>query len=175
MKALLLGMLLLVLAQSSVAGFFDLSPRELPFSAPDVRFVSGTKTHALKEYKGHKAMLWLFSTWCHTCVASIRMMQEKQVVWKKTGLVILAVRNFNNDGSPGLDMPAFIQKFAPLLAKEKNWVAGEATAEMDRQFNARNFPDIYFLIDEKGFVQVVSTAPTATINKILNFARGVSK
>ena len=121
MKALSLGVvLLLVLVHPALAGFFDLSPRELPYPAPDVRFTSGSKSHALKEYKGHKVMLWMFSTWCHTCVASIKLMQEQQVIWKKTGLVILAVRNVDNDGIPGLDMPAFIQKFAPLLAKENN-------------------------------------------------------
>jgi len=119
-------------------------------------------------------MLWMFSAWCHTCVASIKVMQEKQALRKKTGLVVLAIRNRDNDGYPGLRMPAFMQKFAPLLAQQRNWVAGEATAEMDQQLNARNFPDIYFLIDEKGRVQVVSTAPTATISKIQSFARGAA-
>ena len=60
-------------------------------------------------------MLWLFSTWCHTCVASIKVMQEKQTDWKKTGLVILAIRNYNNGGYPGPDMSEFIQKFAPQI------------------------------------------------------------
>jgi len=117
-------------------------------------------------------MLWLFSTWCHTCVASIKVMQEKQTDWKKTGLVILAIRNYNNGGYPGPDMSEFIQKFAPQIKNMNNWVIGEATEEMYHKLNARKFPDIYFLIDKKGFVQVVSTAPTATMNKILNFSRG---
>lgn len=117
-------------------------------------------------------MLWMFSTWCHTCVAGVQVMQEKQATWEKTGLVILAVRNHNNGGYPGADMSAFMQKVAPQLLNEKNWVIGEATAKMYQQLNAKKYPDIYFLIDEKGLVQTVSTAPTASLDKILNFAHG---
>lgn len=120
-------------------------------------------------------MLWLFSTWCHTCVAGVQVMQEQQATWEKSGLIILAIRNHNNGGYQGPDMPVFMQKIAPRMVNMNNWVTGEATEKMYHQLNAKKFPDIYFLIDEKGFVQVVSTAPTATMNKILNFARGASK
>tara|TARA_R110002095_G_scaffold24802_2_gene25801 strand:- start:856 stop:1362 length:507 start_codon:yes stop_codon:yes gene_type:complete len=168
-------MFLLVLSQSASAGFFDLAPQPLPYAAPEVQFISQATPHNLSGYKGHKVMLWLFSTWCHTCVAGVQVMQEQQATWEKSGLIILAIRNHNNGGYQGPDMPVFMQKIAPRMVNMNNWVTGEATEKMYHQLNAKKFPDIYFLIDEKGFVQVVSTAPTATMNKILNFARGASK
>lgn len=176
MKAISIAMVLFVMfTQSSSAGLFDLAPQELPYSMPDVRFISESKPHSLTEYKGRKVMLWLFSTWCHTCVAGVKVMQDNQAIWEKTGLVVLAVRNHNNGGYPGLDMPAFMKKIAPQLMNKKNWVIGEATAEMDQKINTKKFPDIYFLIDENGMVQNVSTAPTATLKQIIKFAQGGSQ
>lgn len=176
MKTQLLALLLFVAtAQTSTADFFDLSPQSLPYAVPDMQFADKSVTHSLAEYKGQRVMLWLFSTWCHTCIASVKKMQEKQVVWEKTGIVILAIRNHKNGGYPGLDMSAFLQKIAPQIKSLDNWVTGEASAEMDQLLNAKKFPDIYFLIDEKGLVQVVSTAPTVTMDKILRFSQGVPK
>lgn len=141
----------------------------------DVSFTSQAKQHLLAEYKGHKVMLWLFSTWCHTCVAGVKAMQKKQAALKKTGMVIVALRNFNNGGYPGADMLAFMQRFAPRLKNLDNWIIGEASKQMNRELNQKKFPDIYFLIDEKGWVRAVNTAPNVSMNLILKFAAGVSK
>jgi len=46
---------------------------------------------------------------------------------------------------------------------------------MDKELNAKKFPDIYFLIDEQGNVQAVGTAPTVTMDTILKFAKGTAK
>ncbi|GMR05774.1 MAG: hypothetical protein BMS9Abin25_0349 [Gammaproteobacteria bacterium] len=163
--------LLLFMTQSLTAWSFNLAPEKVPFTAPDVRFSSQGGEHSLTEYKGRKVMLWLFSTWCHTCVASVKAMQKKQATWEKTGLEILVLRNYKNGGYPGVDMPAFIQRFAPQVKQTNAWTIGEASQQMDQKLNAKKFPDIYFLIDEKGWVQAVNTAPNITMDVILKFAR----
>jgi len=167
--------LLILWTPPSMADFFDLSPQSLPYAAPDVQFNAQGTTHSLAEYKGRKIMLWLFSTWCHTCIIGVKAMQKEQAIWDKTGLVILAVRNYNNGGYPGPDISTFMKKIAPSLLNHKGWVNGEATKDMYQKMNAKRFPDIYYLIDKKGRVQVVSTSPTATMNKILKFAQGTSE
>ncbi len=167
--------LLLFMAQPLTAWSFDLSPKKLPFMIPDAGFKSQSKQHSLSEYKGHKLILWLFSTWCHTCVAGVKAMQEKQAVWKKNGMLIISLRNFDNGGYPGADMPTFMQRFAPRLKNLDNWIIGEASKKMDRELNQKKFPDIYFLIDEKGWVRAVNTAPNVSMNLILKFATGMSK
>ena len=169
-RHLLSGILLFTLSVS--AGAFNLAPQKLPFSAANLSFTSQGKQHTLSEYKGKKVMLWLFSTWCHTCVASVKAMQKQQAIWEKSGIVILALRNYKNGGYPGVDMPAFMQRFAPDVKKLNNWVIGEASEKMDEMLNKKKFPDIYFLIDQKGFVQMVNTAPNVTMKKIINFANG---
>ncbi len=159
-------------AQSASAGFFDLAPQPVPYPAPDVQFSSQSKMHTLADYKGKKVMLWMFSTWCHTCVAGLHALQKQQAILKNKALAVLAIRNYNNGGYPGVRMPEFIDKFAPALKKEKNWVFGEASQAMYQQINAKKYPDIYFLIDEKGMVQTVSTAPNASMDKIMAFIKG---
>lgn len=89
---------LFVWTPTASAGFFDLSPQPLPYLAPEAKFSRQSIEHSLFDYKGKKIMLWMFSTWCHTCVAGVKEMQKRQADWKKAGLVILAIRNHNNGG-----------------------------------------------------------------------------
>ena len=159
--------------QPLTAWAFNLSPQKLPFVVSDVSFTAQSKQHSLAEYKGKKVMLWLFSTWCHTCVASVKAMQKKQTTWKKSGIVIIALRNFDNGGYPGVDMPTYMRKFAPQLKNYDNWITGQASRKMDQILNQKKFPDIYFLIDEKGRVRTVNTAPNISMDVILKFAQGI--
>ncbi len=163
----------LVLITTSMAAWsLDLSPEKLPFSVAASSFSSQNKQHLLSEYQGKKVMLWLFSTWCHTCVASVKAMQKNQAILKKNGLVILALRNYNNGGYPGVSMAEFMKKFAAEVIGQKNWVIGEASKQMDKKLNPKKFPDVYFLIDEQGLVKAVNTAPNRTMKTILAFAAG---
>ncbi len=160
---------------TSTAWTFNLAPQPVPFSASDASFLIATKQHRLSEYKGRKVMLWLFSTWCHTCIASVKKLHQYQARLEKTGLLILAVRNFNNGGVAGLLMTDFIRKIQPEILQYKNWQLAEATAELDKMLNTRKFPDIYFLIDEQGVVQKVDTAPNIHMQSILHFAQQTIK
>ncbi len=94
---------------------------------------------------------------------------------EKNGMLIISLRNVDNGGYPGADMPTFMQRFAPRLKNLDNWIIGEASKKMDRELNQKKFPDIYFLIDEKGWVRAVNTAPNVSMNLILKFATGMSK
>ncbi|MFK5915716.1 MAG: hypothetical protein QM484_15220 [Woeseiaceae bacterium] len=87
------------------------------------------------------------------------LIQKKQAILKENGLVILALRNYKNGGYPGVSMPAFMKKFGPQTLGFDNWVIGEASKQMDHKLNTTKFPDVYFLIDKKGFVQTVNAAP----------------
>ena len=163
---------LLFITPSMATWSFNLSPEQLPFSVSELNFLSQSKSVPLSQYKGKKVMLWLFSTWCHTCVASVKAMQKKQTIWQKKGLIILALRNYENGGYPGVSMAAFLKRFGPQIPGFDNWIIGNASKEMDKKLNAKKFPDIYFLIDEEGLVQTVNTAPNRTMKIILNFING---
>jgi len=165
--------LLLCLMSISNAWSFSLTDKTLPYASPDVSFVSSDgKEHRLDEYQGKKTMLWLFSTWCHTCVAGVKALEKKQTILEKQGLVILAIRNHNNGGYPGADMLNFMKKFSQKSVDSDNWVLGEASVQLYQQMNPLKYPDIFFLIDEKGLIQKVSTAPNINMKSILGFAQG---
>jgi len=152
-----------------------LTKKALPYAAPDISFKSNGQTLSLKKYQGQRVLLWMFSTWCHTCVAGVKALEKQQDALEKSGLKILAIRNYNNGGYDGLDMPNFMKKFGPYTLTSHNWVLGESSPEMYKQLNPIKFPDIYFLIDEQGQIQVVNTAPNLTMNKIVNFASSATQ
>lgn len=163
--------LLVVLAAPAAAGMLDLADRPLPYPMPAVEYTSRGQPRSLAALEGRRYMLWLVSTWCHTCIASLRVMEEAQTERGRHGFRVLLVRNHDNDGAPGPDARGFARRFAPGLLEASNWRFGEASAQMKQTLNPRQYPDIYFLVDERGRVQAVSTAPTATLDRILGFAR----
>lgn len=163
--------LLVALAAPAAAGMLDLADRPLPYPMPAVTFTSGEQARSLAAFEGRRYMLWLVSTWCHTCIASLRMMDKANDRLAKQGFTIVLVRNHDNDGAPGPDARGFAHRFAPKLLDAANWRFGEASAQMKQTLNPRQYPDVYFLVDERGRVQAVSTAPTATLDRILGFAR----
>lgn len=170
----LIAAMLLASAPAVTAWSWNLAERPLPYAAPAATLHSQGKDIALTEYHGRKIMLWLFSTWCHTCVAGAQALGKINPDLRRHGVVVLAVRNHNNGGTPGPSIEEFFVRLGDSSVKADNWVLGEASAEMDRRYNARQFPDIYFLIDEQGQVRVVSTAPAATLNTIEQFASNPS-
>jgi thiol-disulfide isomerase/thioredoxin len=164
--------LLCVTSPCQAAWDLNLSEKPLPYPAPEGLFVSQGKVVPIEKYRGHKVMLWLFSTWCHTCVVAAKSLEKNNAELQKSGLVILALRNHKNGGNPGLSIEQFIEKFAASMTQAENWILGEATAQLDNSYNAHHYADVYFLIDEQGMVQVVSTSPAATLSSIQRFVKG---
>lgn len=116
-------------------------------------------------------MIWLLSTWCGSCAAGLQAMSENAPDLEKTGLRVLVLRNYRNDGYPGLQIDAFVQKVLPGVVLPNNWILGQASAQMDDAYNHRHYPDIYFLIDRQGRVVDVNGAPSATMARIIAFAK----
>ncbi len=165
-------LLLIVFASGRIsAGMLDLAPRPLPFPMPAVTYAANGQAHSLAELQGKPYMLWLVSTWCHTCIASLRVMDKANDQLMQQGFTILLLRNHDNDGAPGPDARGFAQQFAPGLSGQANWRFGEASAQMKQALNAKQYPDIYYLVDAHGQVQTVSTAPTVTLDRIRRFAQ----
>jgi len=143
---------------------------KLPVKAPPASFASGGKQIPLARYQGKKVMLWMFSTWCGSCAAAFEALAEQQPALAKAGLRIIALKNYENGGYPGPSLQDFVKRYGTTLLKAPNWIFGEVTAEMASRYNPRRYPDIYFLIDEKGMLQAVNGAPSATMSTIKKFA-----
>jgi len=143
--------------------------------APDTYFYVNSKKVLLKNFKGKKVMLWLFSTWCPSCIVGFQALAKKQPELKKDNLTIIILRNYKNGGYPGPTAIEFAKKYGENLLKAKNWVFGEASNNLESIYNSKKYPDIYFLINSKGYVININGAPAATLDNILSFAKSKKK
>jgi len=126
------------------------------------------KQAELSDFKGKKVMLWFLATWCSSCSAGARVLAQNNS--KLGNLTIIAIETYGDAGYQGPPVKEFAQRTDPNLLSMPNWVWGNASQEATAIYNSRNFPDIYFLIDENGILQDVDSAPAATINKIIQFS-----
>ena len=140
--------------------------------APNTYFYVNSKKVSLKNFEGKKVMLWLFSTWCPSCIVGFQALAKKQPELKKDNLTIIVLRNYKNGGYPGPTVIEFAKKYGKNLLKAENWVFGEASNNLESIYNAKKYPDIYFLINSKGFIININGAPAATLDNILSFAKG---
>ena len=137
--------------------------------APEATFRTiNNKQVSLSDYRGKKVMLWFLATWCSSCSAGARVLAQNNS--KLGNLTIIAIETYGDAGYQGPPVKEFAQRTDPNLLSMPNWVWGNASQEATAIYNSRNFPDIYFLIDENGILQDVDSAPAATINKIIQFS-----
>ena len=143
--------------------------------APDASFKAGNKTLQLSHFQGKKRILWLFSTWCPSCAVGLQELSKKQPELLNNDVQVIALRNYNNGGYPGLSgsIDTFIKKFLknPRLLKAKNWTFGEASKDLEHKYNPNHDPDIYFLINSKDNVVKKGTALGAHLKEIMSFTR----
>lgn len=156
---LLLGSLALISATATAA------------TAPAATY---TNTHGqpvnTTTLKGHASMLWLISTWCRSCSAGLSTLNAHVDQLRASGLHVVILRTYQNGGVPGADIASFVARNAPRLM-HANVALGDATQGLERTYDPRHYPDIYYLIDANGQIQGVDTAPSVTLGKILRFAK----
>jgi thiol-disulfide isomerase/thioredoxin len=146
----------------------------LPIVAPQASFSIEGTPYTLSQFKNRRVMLWFLSTWCTSCSVALEALENKQPELIESGLQIVALKNHENGGYPGPTMHEFVNHFSPDLFDAPNWLIGDASAELGTTYNPRRYPDIYFLIDEKGMLVAVEGAPGATLDVIMDFARGAT-
>lgn len=140
-------------------------------SAPDASFTTlSGETVRLSDYQGQKRMVWLFATWCPSCKEGARALQDNSDQLGE--MEIIGVKTAGNASYEGPSAREFVQSFAPSLLDADGWTWGTASQEMTDTYNPENRPDIYYLVDTDGTIQVQSTAPAATIDSIFQFAQG---
>lgn len=142
-----------------------------PVPAPNASFLVNGKQEFLSQYRGHKVMLWLYSTWCSSCADGLHALQNKKAELAHDGVTLIALDNYKNDGYHGLTVKEFVGKFAPSLEGARGVVLGTATKGLRNIYNAKEYPDIYYLINAKGMVEVISGSPDSSMKTILHFAK----
>ena len=127
----------------------------------------------LSEFRGRPVMLWLFATWCPTCVAGTIAVAEKFDRLKQAGIQIIQLKLYNNLGYTGPSVADFANRHASSVAPSPSWLWGEASLKGSFTYDPQGYPDIYFLIDNGGIIRAIEPAPHVTMDKIMAFAASV--
>ncbi len=151
-----------------------LAPVKIGALAPEMVFttVEGAQRR-LSEFRGRPVMLWLFATWCPTCIAGTRAVAAELDGLKQARIQIIQLKLYNNLGYPGPSVADFAMRYADSVARSPDWLWGEASREGSFTYDPGGYPDIYFLIGRDGMVQEIAPAPHVTMDRILAFARSV--
>jgi len=140
-------------------------------TAPAATFMSQGKSVSLAAYHGQKVMLWLFSTWCPSCQAGLAALAQEQKTLATGHVHLIVLENYQNGGYSGPSMQALMNRYASAVKGVPNWTVGAATHEFGALYNAKSYPDIYYLIGPDGRIERVGSAPSASMNEILAFAQ----
>ena len=140
-------------------------------TAPAVTFLSQGKSLSLNAYHGQKVMLWLFSTWCPSCQAGLAALAQEHKTLAAGGVHLIVLENYRNGGYSGPSMQQLLNQYAGAVKGAPNWTIGAATQELANVYNVKSYPDIYYLIGADGKIETVGSAPSASMNRILTFAR----
>lgn len=118
---------------------------EIGAPAPEFHFttVKGAKRR-LSEFRGRPVMLWLFATWCPSCVAATAAIAKNYQRLNATGLQIIQLKLIDNLGYEGPTTKEFAARYAGTLAAHPGWLWGDASREGSFTYDPRGFPDIYF-------------------------------
>lgn len=139
--------------------------------APTAAFLSQGKNVSLNAYHGQKVMLWLFSTWCPSCQAGLAALAQEQKTLVAGRVHLIVLENYRNGGYSGPSMQALMNQYADAVKGAPNWTIGNATQKLAAVYNTKSYPDIYYLIGADGKVETVGSAPSASMDQILAFAR----
>ncbi len=169
-------LLVVVLAASAV--YIVAAPKasatvvEVGHPAPEFVFttIQGAQRR-LSQFRGKPVMLWLFTTWCDTCQASMDAIAGHLDQINQSGLQVISLQLYKNLGYSGPPVADFANAFARKGRSSPLWLWGEASQEGSYTYDRKGYPDVYFLVSKDGVIRAVSSAPNVTMDKILAFAR----
>lgn len=140
--------------------------------APDMGFTTlDGRRHRLSAFRGRRVMLWLFATWCPTCVEGTASLAGHYAALHSHGLQIIQLGLYENLGHSGPSVESIARRAAGKVYPAAGWLFGTASREGSYVYDPRGIPDRYFLIDRRGILRHVGWAPGVTMGDILAFAR----
>ncbi|MHB1543051.1 MAG: TlpA disulfide reductase family protein [Gammaproteobacteria bacterium] len=139
--------------------------------APAAVFLTHGQPVSLAAFHGQKVMLWLFSTWCPSCQAGLPLLARDERAFSAHHLRLIILENYQNGGYPGPALHSLMDRYARVAQHASNWTIGRATRGTAAVYNSQSYPDIFYLIRPDGRIVTVSSAPSAHLKTILDFAR----
>lgn len=135
--------------------------------APNGTFttISG-KTVSVASLRGKPTLLWFVTTWCPTCQASTKTLAQNISVLAKGGVRVVEVELYDDLGTPGPTLQSFGRGYAGAAFHSPNWIWGVASKSMSETYDPAGYLDIYYVVDAKGRIRYVNSAPVQTMRQI---------
>lgn len=141
----------LVIALIGVPSAYSASLAAKGQMAPTVSFTVAGRPMSVSAYRGHKIVLFLLSTWCQGCMASVDALATHKAQFKKDGVQVIALKNYKDNGYPGPSIENFAKNHASSVVHAGNWVFGQAPALLSTPIMRTEFP-----------ISITSSAQTAS-------------
>jgi cytochrome oxidase Cu insertion factor (SCO1/SenC/PrrC family) len=131
--------------------------------APEGTFTTTDgQTRTIASLRGRPTLLWFIATWCPTCETAAQDIAAEIDTLRERGMRVVTLKLYQNLGQPGPSITEFAQQHAGSARDAPNWIWGDAPEELTLTYDARGYPDIYFLLDAQGRIQEINAAPSAT-------------
>ena len=130
------------------------------------------KSISLVSYHNKKLMIYLLATWCSSCQASLQTLLSNAPTLQKDGLDVVSLETYGDAGYSGPSMRQFLSSINNTNVLPNNFTFGNASQALTSSYNPTNAPDIYYLVNPDGVIEAVNSTPSATIQTILQFAKG---
>lgn len=165
----------LVSATALAAPTGTMGPTNTPaphnMTAPDAPFGVDGKNVALKTYLGHPLVVWEVTTWCGSCKAGLKILEQHQAEIDKSDVTFLVLRDYKDGGYPGPSMHKFAKQVAPSLLNDPHFIIGSDTKALFDLYNPHHYVDVYQIIAPDGHIAVISSDIPVTFDKIANFIK----
>lgn len=118
-----------------------------------------------------KYVLWLFATWCPSCVGGTTFVAKHIEFLRAHGVQVVELEIYHNLGGEEPDVETIAHDNAGEAANSPLWHFGYASEEQSVRLDPKGDPDIYYLVKNNRVV-AVGAAPAATWDQISSFAEG---
>ena len=135
--------------------------------APPVSFtlINGT-TLNLSQLRGHYILLYFITTWCSGCAAGVETINYYAPLIAAKKILVIVVESYDDLGYQGMPLPQFMQRFG---GQPRNWfMAGYADLAATEKYNPDGYPDIYYLISDRGVIIYKNVNLASTFSQALD-------
>lgn len=140
--------------------------------APSVSFtlINGTIVN-LSQLRGYYVLLYFITTWCSGCAAGVETINYYAPLIAAKKILVIVVESYDDLGYQGMPLPQFMQRFG---GPSRNWlVAGYANLTATEKYNPDGYPDIYYLVNDRGIIIYKNVNLASTFSQALDEIKAI--
>lgn len=137
-------------------------------SAPDGEFTTITgQTTTIAALRGQPALVWFVVTSCGSCAAGTQAMAQHIDAFAQRHVKVVELELADNLGAGSTDISRFGRQQAGAEFTHPSWVWGTASQALTTTYDPEGYLDVYYLLDARGKMAYVNSAPDSTMSSLL--------